>query len=216
MKHRVWLSTLYLLIAYGLRTFAADWTSVVDRVAKSIVLVENDRGLCTGIVINSAYKDDKDTYSLILTAAHCYGEHLYADQEPARVKWKDEKKDLLVLQISESGKPALMLAKDDPKRGSELASLGFGYGTVMDQAMFRIAHVSAVNLFVAADGIGGPLIATDATFVGGQSGGPCVNTDGEVVMIVQMGTSAVGLGVGADVLRSKVGKYWEKSKAPKP
>ena len=82
----------------------------------------------------------------------------------------------------------------------------------MDRAIFRTAHISAKDLFIAADGIGGPLLALDATFVAGQSGGPVVNTSGEVVMIVQMGTGSVGMGVGADVIGSKVGRYWEKPK----
>lgn len=217
MKATGWrLLFVVVLIGQGLSLVAADWTPIADRVLKSLVIVENDHGLCTGFIIHTDYQDDKDSYDLVLTAAHCFGKDLYADQEPARVKWKDEKKDLLVLQIGDTGRPALRLAKDDPKPGEEVASYGYGYGTVTDKAIFRITHVSAKDLFIAADGIGGPLLATDATFVPGQSGGPVVNAEGEVVMIVQMGTSAVGLGVGAETIRSKTGKYWEKAKAPKP
>lgn len=40
-----------------------------------------------------------------------------------------------------------------------------------------------------------------------------VNTSGEVVSIVQRGGSGVGIGVGAETIRSKVGRYLGK---PKP
>ena len=191
---------------------ADSWSLIADRVAKSVVLVDSKSGLCTGFVINTK-RDPKTDTDLILTAAHCNGNELYADQEPAKIVHKDEKKDLMVLEIADTGKPALALAKEDPKVGDEVGSYGFGYGTVVDQAMFRIAHVSAKNLFIAVDGIGGPLIALDATFVGGQSGGPVINPAGEVVMIVQMGTTSVGMGVGAEIIKSKVGKYFDKSTA---
>ena len=45
-------------------------------------------------------------------------------------------------------------------------------------------------------------------FVPGQSGGPVVNEKGEVVMIVQMGTNIVGLGVGTETIRDKVGRFF--------
>jgi hypothetical protein len=40
-----------------------------------------------------------------------------------------------------------------------------------------------------------------------------VNEAGEVVMMVQRGTQSVGIGVGAETIRSKVGRYFGK---PKP
>jgi hypothetical protein len=33
-----------------------------------------------------------------------------------------------------------------------------------------------------------------------------------VVMMVQRTTNAVGIGVGAETMRSKMGRYWEKRK----
>ena len=194
---------------------ADSWSLNAERIAKSVVMVTNDHGLCTGFVINPRVQkknDPEQTY--ILTAAHCYGDDLYADEEPAKVVYKDEKKDLLVLEIADTGRPALHLAKEDPKVGDEVGSFGFGYGNVVDQALFRVAHISAKNLFIATDGIGGPLFALDATFVSGQSGGPVINAAGELVMIVQVGTPSVGFGVGADILKSKVGKYFDKPAQP--
>ncbi len=51
---------------------------------------------------------------------------------------------------------------------------------------------------------------TDTNFVPGQSGGPVVDANGDVVMVVQMGSQlGLGLGMGAETIRSKMGKYFE-------
>ncbi len=58
-------------------------------------------------------------------------------------------------------------------------------------------------------------MVTDAAFVSGQSGGPCVNAAGEVVMMVQRGSSTVGLGVGAETIKNKAGRYFQKEETTK-
>ncbi len=214
MRRNVPFWTACFLLAYALRTFGADWTTVADKLAKSVVYIETESGSCTGFVINSdAHDKDKHQVDYILTAAHCEGPKLYADQSVATVLWKDTKKDLMVLEVEDLNRPALPLAKDNPKIGDEVASYGFGWG--LERPMFRLAHVADDNTYIPEDGIGGPFIVTDAQFVPGQSGGPVINAQGEVALIVQRGGGAVGMGVGADVLKSKVGKFWEKPKVTK-
>jgi S1-C subfamily serine protease len=56
---------------------------------------------------------------------------------------------------------------------------------------------------------GGPFVMIDAAYVGGQSGGPCINIQGEVVSIVQRASNLVGIGVGAEKLRDRIGKFFE-------
>jgi S1-C subfamily serine protease len=197
--------------AYALLTFAAEWTPIAEKLSKSVVYIESAEGSCTGFLINTDVKHDKDSdKDYVLTAAHCDGEKLYVDQATAKVISKDTKKDLMVLEVEDTGRPALKLAKDNPKIGDEVASLGYGWG--LERPMFRTAHVSDDNTYIPEDGIGGPFIVIDAQFVGGQSGGPVINTAGEVVLIVQRGGGGVGIGVGAEVIRSKVGRYFEKVK----
>ena len=209
---RVVVWTIALLLAYALRTFAADWTPIADKLSKSVVYIETKRGSCTGFVIHSdVKKKDEPDSDYILTAAHCEGDEMFADQTVAKVIWKDTKKDLMVLQVEDLNRPALKLAQDNPKIGDEVASLGYGWG--LERPMFRTAHVSDDDTYIPEDGIGGPFIVIDAQFVPGQSGGPCINTQGEVALIVQRGGGAVGIGVGAEVIRSKTGKFWEKPKA---
>jgi S1-C subfamily serine protease len=199
---------------YAVRVHArTDWGVLVKELTKSVVTIERDDNgtSCTGFIINSKAKDkDNHDVDYVLTASHCEAGKLWADQSLATVIAKNKDKDLLVLSIEDSDRPALKLAKDNPTVGQEAASFGYGYG--LEKPLFRLTHISA-ETYIPYDGIGGPLFFTDATFVGGQSGGPVINADGEVVMMVQLGTNLVGMGVGAETIRQRVGKYWEKPAA---
>ncbi len=208
------LSVGLMLLASGDGAARADWSTLVKTLERSVVTIERDDNgtSCTGFIINSRAKDkDNHDVDYVLTAAHCEATKLWADQSMATVIAKNKEKDLIVLSIEDSDRPALKLAADNPKVGDEIASFGYGYG--LERPLFRLTHISA-ETYIPYEGIGGPLYLTDATFVGGQSGGPAINTTGEVVMIVQMGTNSVGMGVGADTIRQKVGKYFEKAIKP--
>ena len=186
------------------------WTTVSEQVRKSILQVQiTGGGACTGFVINDKAKGGKEKdqdVDYILTAAHCDGQLLYAAQRPATIRAKDVQKDLMVIEVEDLDRPAIRLAKSDPKAGDEVASFGYGYG--LEEPMFRVANVANDKIYIPFDGVGGPLIAINATFVPGQSGGPVVNHDGELVMVVQRGTPIVGFGVGADTIRDKVGRFF--------
>lgn len=190
---------------------AADWTPIAEKLAQSVVYIENGEGSCTGFVINAHAKGDK-TY--ILTAAHCDGdkpEKLFADSTVAKVLWKDGKRDLMVIETDNLDRPAVVIAQKNPAQGDELGSLGYGYS--LEKPMFRTAHVA--NASIQVPGVeGGPFVMTDAAFVGGQSGGPAINAAGEVVMIVQRASGLVGIGVGAETIRDRVRRYLEKPAKP--
>ena len=186
-----------------------DWQQVAGAARESIVLVSdaaNDESACTGFVIDAEAKGGRD---LILTAAHCDGAVLLADDQPAVIVWKNAKVDLMVLSVEDTGRPALRLAAKDPAVGQRVASWGYGYG--LGRPMFRTAHV-ADEKAAYPNTEGGPFIMIDAPYVGGQSGGPCLNDAGEVVSIVQRKTGEIGLGVGAEAIRARVGKYFGRTK----
>jgi S1-C subfamily serine protease len=208
MKHRTLFTALFLSLS-SLALAAPDWSAVAEKVAKSAVFVESAEGSCTGSVINASAREKKDK-DFILTAAHCYGERQFADHMPASVVYRDEKsnRDVMILEVEDTGRPALKLAASNPARGSDVASYGYGFG--MADAMFRQANVSSTSYFIPEDGIGGPFIMINAGFIGGQSGGPIVNAQGEIVMIVQRGSDSVGIGIGAEQIRDAVGRYFEK------
>jgi S1-C subfamily serine protease len=196
-------------------THAADWTALVKDLQKSVVTIERDDNgtSCTGFVINARARKDDNDLTYVLTAAHCEAAKLWADQAEAKVVAKNSEKDLLVLAVDRLERPALKLSQNNPQVGEDCAS--FGYGMGLEKPLFRIAHISA-ETYIPYEGIGGPLFFIDGAFVGGQSGGPVVNVAGEVIMIVQRSSAATGIGVGAETIRSKIGRYWEKPQAVKP
>ena len=118
----------------------------------------------------------------------------------------------MVIEVPDLTRPALRLAKTNPKIGDEVASLGYGYG--LERPMFRTTHISDDETYIHENGIGGPFMVTDDVCVGGQSGGPVINHAGEVVLIVQRGGGGVGMGVGAEMIRAKVGRFFGKAQVP--
>ena len=190
------------------------WEAVATTLKKSTVEIQDGtRTFCTGWVIHDKAKggkDDNKDVDYILTAAHCDHPPLFVNGVPATVKAKDGTKDLMVLEVENLDKPALQLAEKDPTIGDEIASLGYGYGLV--EPMFRVANVANDKTFIPFEGVGGPLITINSTFVPGQSGGPVANHDAKIVMIVQLGTEIVGFGVGAETIKDRVGRYFGKAK----
>lgn len=192
-------------LALLLLTFSPDWATTATAVSKSVVFITTTEGACTGFVINANPKPGKDH---LLTAAHCDGKELFADSVPARVIWKDAKRDLMVLEVDDLDRPALTLAVKNPNQGDEIGSLGFGYA--LETPMFRIAHVANAALTLP-DVEGGPFVAIDAAYVGGMSGGAVVNHAGEVVSIVQRSSGLMGIGIGVEAIRNKIGRFLPKT-----
>lgn len=173
----------------------------------AVIYIETSKGSCTGFIINTVEK-------LALTANHCDpedGSPIWADKVRAEVKAKDSKKDLLVLRIEDldPSRTALSLASKNPVTGQEVASVGFGYG--LDSVQFRRTTVSSNAITLPNNVNPGPFVGINNSFTPGQSGGPVLNRQGNVVAIVQLGDEAtLGLGVGAETIRERVGRFFGK------
>lgn len=200
------LATLALLIAF-LTSMSAQtiWNPIAEKVEKSLaMLVVGTEGFCTAFSIN-----EKEDY--VLTANHCFGhdvegKDLLVDNAPSKLVAKDLKHDLLVLYVKGLDKPALHLAKHNPRVGDEMASYGFGYA--LSKPLFRVTHTSAIDTDEFPD-----VVITDTDFTLGQSGGPVVDGNGDVVMIVQAGDGrGLGIGFGAETIKKSMGRYFEESK----
>lgn len=196
------VACMALLGMTNLALYAADWSATIKQVEKSVLFMEIG---CTAFVIDATRK-------YVLTAAHCEdeGKEIWVDRVRATVVAKDGKKDLMVLEVKhlDPSRPALQLAPANPVRGQELMAVGYGYA--LERMFFRMTHVADDAVMIPE--IGGPFIGTDTAFVGGQSGGPVVDFDGRVVMIVQRASETVGIGVGADVIRERVGRFFAAGK----
>lgn len=195
------LVALLLLLCLGSPLLASDWAATITKVDKSVLFIESG---CSAFVIDATRK-------YVLTAAHCDDKDgVWIDRVKGQVIAKDGKKDLLVLYVEhlDPSIPALKLAAKNPERGQEVMACGFGYA--LDRAFFRVSRVQDDALMIPEDGIGGPFISTDGAFVGGQSGGPVVNLEGAVVAIVQRASNTIGIGVGAEIIRDRMGRFFGK------
>lgn len=181
---------------------ADAWQDVVKKVEKAVVYIEvQGEGACTGFVINSEKK-------YVMTAAHCYGEKLWVDRVTASIVSLDTKQDLMVLEVKDldPAKNQIALAAKNPEIRQDVMSVGFGYA--LERPQFRSTTVSD-NALIADVGIGGPFVAVSTSFTPGQSGGPVVDINGDVVSIVQRGDGGtLGLGVGAEMINARMGRFF--------
>lgn len=201
---RILLSLIGVALTAVVASAVSLWTPVADKLQQSTVFIElGSGGKCSGFVI-----DEKRHY--VLTAGHCDDEKILVDGTQTIKMFRDERKDLMVLRAGAIDKPALKLSKTALDVGDEVASFGFGFA--LEMPMFRIHHVSILGLEIPDLGSSGPFVMFDTAFIAGQSGGPVVNQQGEVVAIVQRGGEGVGIGVDAKIIKDRVGRYFGDDK----
>lgn len=202
------VATLTLALFLAAPAFSASlWGAVADKFTPSVVFLEavdgqgNPLGSCSGFVINTEKKH-------VLTAGHCDAEKMLVNGLSSIRMFKDARKDLMVLRVNDlEDLPAIALAENNPKVGDEVMAIGYGFG--LEKPMVRISHISITGLDI--EGLSGPFIMVDAGFMPGQSGGPVLNSEGKLVAIVQLGSQGLGIGVGAEVIKDRVGRYFQSA-----
>ena len=189
-----------LCILLAVPVYATDWSAIINNVEQAIVYIETEDGTCTGFVVDAKRK-------YVLTAAHCDGEKMWVDRVAGKVISKDSKKDLMIVEVAnlDPSRIELKIAQVEPKNGQEVVSAGYGYG--LERPFFRKAMVSDTAVMIPEDGVGGPFIGVDSGFIGGQSGGPVVDDNGEVISIVQRASDKLGIGVSAKIISERVGRF---------
>lgn len=202
---KLFLVTL-MLSFFVAPAFADQWLDVVHKAQKAVLYMEMSEGSCTAFVIDAARK-------YVLSAAHCYDENgMWVDRVKAEVISLDFKKDLMVLEVKnlDPEKIALKLADKNPEIRQDVMSVGYGYG--LERPFFKTARVSDTAVMLPTGGIGGPFIGVDAAYTGGQSGGPVLDVNGDIVSIVQRSDGGtLGIGVGAEIIKERVGRFFAKS-----
>lgn len=169
-----------------------DVAAVVERIGPSVVTVVADgsgglgagRSTGTGVVItsdgeiltNSHVVEGSDDVSVL------FGDSI--DPIPAEVLAADPGNDLALLKIDLDGlTPAVFADPESISIGDEVVAVGFALDLDGGPTVTR-GIVSALNRTIAnADGALDGLIQTDAAISSGNSGGPLLNSSGEVVGI---------------------------------
>ena len=169
-----------------------DVAAVVERIGPSVVTVVADgsgglgagRSTGTGVVItsdgeiltNSHVVEGSDDVSVL------FGDSI--DPIPAQVLAADPGNDLALLKIDLDGlTPAVFADPESISIGDEVVAVGFALDLDGGPTVTR-GIVSALNRTIAnADGALDGLIQTDAAISSGNSGGPLLNSSGEVVGI---------------------------------
>lgn len=180
------------------------------------------KGLGSGYIISS------DGY--ILTNDHVAGNATKisvtmtnGETVEAKLIGSDKNSDVALLKIDKSNLDYAVLGNsNDVIIGEWVIALGnpFGLFEINDKPSVTVGVVSATNMKVNADGnrVYKDMIQTDASINAGNSGGPLVNAEGEVIgmntIIFTGGNYSSGsIGVGFAISINRVKKIMEEIKA---
>jgi serine protease Do len=180
------------------------------------------KGLGSGYIISS------DGY--ILTNDHVAGNATKisvtmtnGETIEAKLIGSDKNSDVALLKIDKSGLDYAVLGNSDEVIiGEWVIALGnpFGLFEINDKPSVTVGVVSATNMKVNADGnrVYKDMIQTDASINAGNSGGPLVNAEGEVIgmntIIFTGGNYSTGsIGVGFAISINRVKKIMEEIKS---
>ena len=180
------------------------------------------KGLGSGFIISS------DGY--ILTNDHVAGNATKisitmtnGETVEAKLIGSDKNSDVALLKIDRSDLPTAVLGNsNDVIIGEWVIALGnpFGLFDINDKPTVTVGVVSATNMKVNAEGsrVYKDMIQTDASINAGNSGGPLLNADGEVIgmntIIFTGGNYSSGsIGVGFSISINRVKKIMEEIKA---
>lgn len=140
----------------------------------------------------------------------------------AKLIGSDRNSDVALLKIEKNNLPYVNLGNsDDVIIGEWVVALGnpFGLFEINDKPTVTVGVVSAVNMKVNADGnrVYKDMIQTDASINAGNSGGPLVNADGDVIgmntiIFTGGGYSNGSIGVGFAIAINRVKKIMEEIK----
>ena len=156
--------------------------SMKDSVVGIVTTVQGGQSTGSGFV----YSED----GLIITNYHVIEDGLSVQvvmedgtTYDAAVVGGDEKSDLAVLRIDAQGlTPVTVNSTDTPAVGETVLAIGNPLGLEL-QGSVSAGIISAVDRQITVDGRTMNLLQTDASISPGNSGGPLVNTRGEVIGI---------------------------------
>lgn len=168
---------------------SADFSGIIEDAVEAVVSIQTNAAQGSGFIITS------DGY--VVTNAHVledatYAKAITADQDEYYMSLVgySSSLDLALLKIEDNNWEYLEFAdSDDAKVGEKVIAIGNPYGL-----SFSVTEgiISAVGRVIS--GYGGEYIQTDTAINAGNSGGPLINTDGEVVGVNNLKIDADNIG----------------------
>ena len=162
-------------------------TEIFARVAPSVPVVETPRGHGTGFMFDATHVmtdahvvEDFDTVKIRFPDGATYGN--------AKVVVRDRLVDMAIIEIQGTREVATQIVPPPTVVGSELYVLGYpGRTNNSPQPVFSRGLVSQVTTWESA---GMTYLRTDASGGPGVSGGPVLDSAGNVVGVIQFGSSS--------------------------
>jgi S1-C subfamily serine protease len=185
----------------------ADWESLVNQVKPGVLSIKSDQG--NSMSIGAGFIINPDGYAL--TNAHVVG-----DKKTVVVKLIDDKTftanvvavntedDLALLKLPVTNLPTLRLASGKISEGQPVMAIGAPYG--MDFTVTR-GIISNTNRLLKNNNY----IQTDTPLNPGNSGGPLVNGNGEVIGI-NSAIIALSNSVGFAIPVAKLNNFLDQHK----
>jgi S1-C subfamily serine protease len=185
-----------------LKSSQSDFTGVVQEAVKSVVTVSTDSSVGTGFIIDSS--------GYLVTNYHVISENpdkvkvlnYQRDSFDATFIGKDEARDLALLKIDGNFKRFQLADSDDLEVGQKVIAIGNPLGL-----SFSVTEgiISALNR-AGPNGLN-EYVQTDVSLNPGNSGGPLINSRGEIVGINNFkigGAEALGFALESNSIRSSV------------
>lgn len=192
-----------------------DDTAMVDRVRPSVVYVLADAPQCSRRLMGSGFVISPDT---ILTNAHVVAgtDTVHVETVNGTVEdtvvFYDPDTDLAVLHSAGLDLPALQWAEDAASTGDDAVVMGFPEGGPFEARPVRIRDkiiVNGPNIY-ATTRVDREAYSLRGTIRHGNSGGPLLTTDGDVLGVI-FGTavdeSETGYALSADEVISTIGEF---------
>ena len=193
---------------------ACNYTALYDQTIDSVVSVQRGAGQGSGFVYQVS---QNNATSYVVTNAHVVGQadtvtvqFKRGETQTGTVVGTDVSSDLAVVRVNETPDyvRALDVADSEPRRGTRVAALGSPFGL---EETITHGIISGLNRSMPTDrGFTIPnVIQTDAPISSGNSGGPLVTCDGDVVGVNSAGIAArsaenIGFAISSSMIQRVV------------
>lgn len=185
---------------------------VLKSIARVDIYIQTEQGTMQGACTAFSINEQKD---LFMTAAHCVDAGTFRiDTQLGWLAYYNEEIDVAVIQSpGAGGKPALKPSALPLDIGDKAFATGYAFGMVQPMTLFgQISRLAAIG--VDPDYPEQTFLVLDRGLIGGMSGGPLTDANGDVITVNQMTASwhgaDVGLGRPLDVILKHTHQFWGK------